>query len=153
MEKKGMLEDEQTFLWIKQRVSDLSQVMGTADPCPSLFNLLLYQGGLELLEQDAALMPQRLVALKEMLPGTDIVRIVSCVSGSSCHANISLGLSSYGILFGRLQTKILAALQFSLKGVLALQMCMQVPRLLYNSYAVASVQNAVNKLVAIYPYQ
>lgn len=81
-----MLEDEQTFHWLKQRVDALARVLGEtadlgAEMCPPHFCSLLYQGGLELLEQNVALMPERLVDLMEVLPGTDVVHIVSCVSG------------------------------------------------------------------------
>ncbi|KAF5841672.1 hypothetical protein DUNSADRAFT_11879 [Dunaliella salina] len=116
MEAKGLVEDDQSPYWLAERVNALADLLGAAEigstngaarsTFKPFFALLLYNGGLALLQQDVAPMTRRLEELSTTLPGVDIVHVL-------CH----------------------------------------VPRLLYTPDAVSSVQAAVEKLVAIYPYR
>jgi len=91
-ERKDILEKEQLLTWLKDRVETLASLLNTSlelegpssPPFAPVFCTLLYNGGLELLEEEVALtLPQRLTDLTQALPGTDILHIISLVSHST----------------------------------------------------------------------
>jgi len=99
-ERKDILEKEQLLTWLKDRVETLASLLNTSlelegpssPPFAPVFCTLLYNGGLELLEEEVALtLPQRLTDLTQALPGTDILHIISLVS----HSTVWLYLSAW----------------------------------------------------------
>ncbi|KAJ9527265.1 hypothetical protein QJQ45_025525, partial [Haematococcus lacustris] len=59
--------------WLEARLGGLAATVGPSAPMAQL----LYNGGLTLLEQDTSLVSEQLHVLREMLPGVDVLGLVS----------------------------------------------------------------------------